>query len=100
MAVLDNLVTLLRRWDVWKRIEETPDRIGALERRIDQLESALEKCPAEGCPFCGERAFRLEVSDAARLGSHREIWECEACGKRRETFVSHDVADPWMERKK
>ena len=27
MAVLSELTELLRRWDVWKRVEEAPERI-------------------------------------------------------------------------
>jgi transposase-like protein len=81
MAILSEITELLRRWDVWKKVEEAPARIDALEARIAALEGALAKCPAEGCPFCGARAFRLE-----RVSMHgqREEWKCGECGKGRE----------------
>lgn len=34
MAVLSELTELLRRWDVWKRVEAAPSRIDALEKRV------------------------------------------------------------------
>lgn len=43
MTVLAEITELLRRWDVWKRVEEAPARIDALEKRIAELESRLQR---------------------------------------------------------
>ena len=41
IASLTTVVSLLRSWSLWRRIEETPDRVDELERRITTLESRL-----------------------------------------------------------
>jgi hypothetical protein len=33
MAVLGKVVEILKRWDRWKRLDETPERICALDKR-------------------------------------------------------------------
>lgn len=38
MAVISEITELLRRWDVWRRVEAAPDRIDDLERRVAELE--------------------------------------------------------------
>jgi predicted RNA-binding Zn-ribbon protein involved in translation (DUF1610 family) len=76
VATLDNILTLLDKWPRWKRMNEAPDRIDELIARIEHLEAALAKCPAEGCPFCGERALRLD-----RVRGPSAWWKCENCDK-------------------
>jgi polyhydroxyalkanoate synthesis regulator phasin len=43
MAVLDNIITALREWKVWQRIEATPERLDKLEARVAGLESKLKR---------------------------------------------------------
>ena len=86
MSTLDNILGLLNKWPTWKHITEAPDKIDALERRVAELEAALENCPAKGCPFCGKRAFRLDVVD---MQGQREVWKCGECGKSRD--IRHDL---------
>ncbi len=81
MAVLSEITELLRRWDVWRRVEEAPNRVDDLELRVAELEKALERCPADGCPYCGARAFRLKLQDSHGT---REVWACQECGKEKE----------------
>ena len=83
MAVLSEILELLRRWDVWERIEKAPERIDELEERIKTLETSLEKCPGEACPHCGARALRLKGVGrmlGGRDAYRDENWECEDCG--------------------
>jgi hypothetical protein len=86
MAALDNILTLLDKWPLWRRITETPDRLDALLDKIAKLEKQLERCPAEGCEYCGARAVRLTTND---MHGMREVWTCSECGKKRE--IRHDL---------
>jgi hypothetical protein len=60
MAVLAEITELLRRWDVWKRIESAPDKIDELEKRLAALEQKLHRAPGEACPRCGALEFRTD----------------------------------------
>jgi hypothetical protein len=86
MGVLEDMLKALDRIDAWRDLQAVPAKMKALEDRMASLEAALARCPAEGCPFCGARAFRLERVD---MHGQREIWECGDCGKKRE--VRHDL---------
>jgi hypothetical protein len=87
MGMLDDIMKALDRWDVWKRVQETPDRVDELTRRIAALEEKYGgKRPGDACPFCGERAFRLQTVDMNGL---REVWGCGDCKKTRE--IRHDL---------
>lgn len=64
---------------IWQR---TPfAKIAALNTRVAALEIALAKCPAEGCPFCGARAWRLQE---VMFNGEGERWHCLDCGKQRD----------------
>jgi hypothetical protein len=56
-------------------------RLSELDERVTALEQALAgNRPADGCRFCGERAVRLQSSQATsdeRLV--QEQWHCSAC---------------------
>jgi hypothetical protein len=85
MAVIGELVELLKRWDVWKRVEETPDRVDALEKRIAELESKLQRAPGEACPRCGALAYRVLSSTphptmGGILGTMVHNMKCDECG--------------------
>jgi hypothetical protein len=85
MATLTNIVELLQRWDFWRRLEATPDRVDALERRIAELELKLKRAPGEACPKCGALEFRVTNSKPAEppldmLGARVHILRCGDCG--------------------
>ncbi len=59
MVTLDNIRSILKSWDVWKRIEAAPSRIDELEMRVAALEAKLKRAPVRGgAP--GHRALRPE----------------------------------------
>jgi len=60
MVVVGDIVELLKRWDRWRRIDETPERVDALEKRIAELEAKLQRAPGTACPKCGQLEFRTE----------------------------------------
>ena len=86
MATLDNILTLLDKWPRWKRINDIPEQMDELLRRIAALEDRLERAPGEACPYCGALAMRLKRQT---LHGQREEWECGECGKNKE--VRHDL---------
>jgi ribosomal protein S27AE len=95
VAVTDDIVALLKRWDRWRRIDETPERIDALEKRIADLEAKLQRAPGKECPKCGAWDFRTEsalpgggLMGGLGLGIIDRKMKCGACGHqetRRET---------------
>ncbi len=38
MLSLKDLLAVLDRWDTWKRMRETPDRLDAMESRVADLD--------------------------------------------------------------
>ena len=85
MKSLDEIAELLRRWDVWKRVEAAPNRIDDLEKRI----AALERRPH--LPLCekgGVGYLRLDRTEApsgpfnvfAGAGLQLKIYKCDNCG--------------------
>jgi len=85
MTVLKDITDLLQRWDVWKRVSATPDRLDALEKRVEALEEAArESVGMERCPSCGKAALRV-VSSAVTTGPLRALGvrehnlKCTAC---------------------
>lgn len=59
-SLTGDILDVLKRWDRWRRIDETPERIDALEKRIAELEVKLQRAPGEACPKCGALEFRTE----------------------------------------
>ena len=83
MPGLSDIIDLLKRWDRWKRIDETPERVDALEQRIAELESKLERAPGQACPACGAWEFRVldvAVSHAGLYEVRRYTRRCQVCG--------------------
>jgi transposase-like protein len=100
MAVLSEVVELLKRWDRWKRIDESPERIDALERRITELEARLQRAPGEACPSCGALEFRVTKSEPTRhsgfahLGARDHHYKCQACGFQDTIMVGSNSTRP------
>ena len=92
MAVLDNIITALREWKVWQRIEATPERLDKLEARLTELESKLKRAPGEACPSCGALEFRVTKSETDQvfgiLGGSRRYMKCNECGFAEDKIVS------------
>jgi len=88
MAVVGDIVELLNRWDRWKRVNDSPERIDALEKRIAELEAKLQRAPGEACPKCGVLELRTEsltpISHGPFAGAGMGVMErhlkCGACG--------------------
>lgn len=83
MVGTKDLVDLLDKIPLWKRLTQTPARIDELEKRVAKLEELLQDTrPPEVCPYCGKRGMRLYHSFGFDdKGVTREEWKCELCGK-------------------
>jgi len=83
MFSLNDLITILDHWPVWKKIKSTPEQIDTLEKRVEELEKRLARCPGEGCPRCGELSFRVASSkphpQLALSGVTIRTMKCEKC---------------------
>jgi hypothetical protein len=93
MSTLGDISDLLRRWDVWKRVEEAPSRLDALEKRVAALEAGQASGPAQDtCPFC--RTGKMVVTDIKPhgtfgvMGVEERSLKCDSCGKTQS--VMHD----------
>jgi ribosomal protein S27AE len=95
MVGVTDIVELLKRWDRWRRIDEAPERIDALEKRIAELEAKLQRAPGAACPKCGELDFRTDrtapgggLLGGLGMGIVDRKMKCGSCGHtetRRET---------------
>lgn len=81
MGLLEDILKALDRVEAWKALQEVPAKTRAIEERVTALEASLARCPAEGCPYCGARAWRLERT---MMWGQCEIWHCLECSKKRE----------------
>jgi hypothetical protein len=62
-------------------------RIATLEERVSALEIESKSVPADGCPYCGERAMRLVFQNPTIMGDRpkqwtEETWFCVDCEQR------------------
>ena len=84
-SLTGDILDVLKRWDRWRRIDETPERVDALEKRITELEAKLQCAPGEACPKCGALDFRTEKTTphagpmGRMAGSIDRHLKCGAC---------------------
>ncbi|KQO94661.1 hypothetical protein [Methylobacterium sp. Leaf91] len=90
-----DLLDLLDRIPVWKRLGELPAKLDEANERIAALEKRLERMPGEGCPKCGALAMRLDKAGRP-VGPEEnqrrtDTWKCVECGHSeiRTVQVSH-----------
>ena len=82
-AFTGDLLALLDKIPIWKRVQETPARMDLLEKRIEELEKRLERAPGAACPACGALAMRLTAQGRV-MGGHGDhwtddTWTCAEC---------------------
>lgn len=83
-GVTGDILALLDKIPIWKRVQETPARVDELEKKIAALEARLARAPGEACPKCGALAMRL-TETGREMGSfpmtrRTDTWTCEDCG--------------------
>ncbi len=92
MFNLKDILEILDRWPKWKRIQDMPEKLDTLQKRVEELEKRLERCPGEGCPKCGELTYRVvsihpHHSDLGDLGLMVRQMKCERCGLTEDRIV-------------
>lgn len=82
---IGDILSLLDRVPIWKRVKELPDRVELLERRLTAIE-AKPKLPI--CEACGE-GFMRRQPDAPLTGQWAafngagaglKVYRCDECG--------------------
>ncbi|MDF3822581.1 hypothetical protein P3G55_21955 [Leptospira sp. 96542] len=85
MSTLETILGLLGKWEPWKRLTATPDRVDTLEKRVAALEEKLMPATGSKCPSCGEMKYKLEKSVTApppwgEMGVMEDHFRCSGCG--------------------
>ena len=83
MGAIEDVMKVLDRIPIWKRLGEVPAEVDDLKRRVAELEEKLNgKWPADVCRYCGERAVRLSDTRGPNTqGIFTEYWDCASCGQ-------------------
>jgi hypothetical protein len=89
MGILEDVMSVLDRIPVWKRLQELPSEVDRLKNQVADLEQKLGgKWPADVCKFCGERAVRLaNTLGPDAKGNMQENWKCSACNQMERRLV-------------
>ena len=84
MLSLKDVNELLDKIPKWKRIQESPDRLDELEKRIKAIEDRISGT-GEVCPYCKEPALELlEIKpdpEYGDMGVKRAYYKCGKCEK-------------------
>jgi|NGEPerStandDraft_6_1074524.scaffolds.fasta_scaffold21736_3 hypothetical protein len=87
MSTLGDIVSLLEKIPIWKRLKTLPEQFDALQARVAVLESEIAKRPSlEQCPICNSGNLKVTaVSPHPTLGSvgvQERLMTCDnpACG--------------------
>lgn len=85
MTANDAFLRWLERWEVWKRVAETPDRVDELERMVSELHGRLAAL-GDGkllCRECGSGPVTIETKKEPYgvEGVIQRIYRtCSVCG--------------------
>ena len=84
MGMLEELNDLLDRIPVWKRLTAMPDKLQALEQRVEMLELRLSGKTGPACPICNAPGFQRTGSKPdpifGDMGLMLDSYACAACG--------------------
>ena len=88
MGIIEDILKALDRIPGWARIQQMPDEVDGLKKRISILEEALDsKHAPDFCRLCGARASRLyHVFGIDGKGNVREEWKCEQCNRSEDRY--------------
>jgi len=83
MGTVNELLNLLEKIPLWKRITHLPEEVDFLKQRIADLEERLVG-GGEICPRCNQRTFKLTDSvpdkDFGAIGVQIRTYKCANCG--------------------
>lgn len=82
-AFTGDLLALLDKIPIWRRVQEAPGRLDALEKRVAALEARLARAPGQACPSCGAAEFRVSATqphpELGDFGAKNVTRTCGAC---------------------
>jgi hypothetical protein len=84
MGAIDDIMKVLDRTAIWRRLQQIPSETDELKARVSALEEKLTgKWPPDVCRFCGERTARFNQATNCvdRYGFLHEFYKCESCLK-------------------
>jgi hypothetical protein len=93
--MLSEISVVLRVWGpckaLWSWIRETLGKRAELQRRVSTLEAGFADCPADACPYCGKRAWRLRETVYTDREARHEVWACRECNKDQSRWVPTEL---------
>jgi len=83
LSAVNELLSLLDKIPIWKRISHLPDEVDALKQRIANLETMLSG-GGDLCPRCKKPTFNLTDSRPdetfGAVGVSKRTYLCSDCG--------------------
>ena len=83
MSTVSEILSLLDKIPIWKRLSSLPEKVDSLEKRLADLETKMAG-GGEKCPRCGEYSFAVVSSRPhpiyGDMGGIERTYECKACG--------------------
>ena len=76
---------------LWSWIRERLSKRAELERRVSILEAGFADCPADACPYCGKRAWRLKETVYTDCEARHEVWACSECNNDQSRWVPTEL---------
>ena len=85
MGILEDVIKALERIPAWKRLQTTPEKIDALDKRLRELEARMQPATGDRCPSCKAMAYKLIKSGPApepwgSMGAREDHFGCLQCG--------------------
>ena len=83
MSTVSELLSLLEKIPLWKRIAHLPEEVDSLKQRITELEERLSG-GGDACPCCSQLTYKLTHSEPdekfGALGVSKRTYLCSNCG--------------------
>ena len=82
MSTLGDIVSLLEKIPIWRRLKALPDEFDALKERVAALEIEIKKRPSlESCPICETGHLKVtKVTPHGHLGDlgiQNRFYKCD-----------------------
>jgi len=79
-----NILALLERIPVWKKLIDLPKRVDDIDRKIVDIENKLSSSSEIKCPACGEYKYfvvsSIKDKNMGDMGTVTRKYKCKACG--------------------